>query len=128
MNSVSLIGRLGQDPELRYTQNGTSVCNLSIAVADNYGDTKQTYWFRATCWQKLAEACAQYTHKGSQIGITGKLITRSWKTNSGEDRVSTEIMASTVDFLDPKPDQAVPREEPSSSGPSVPPMEDDVPF
>lgn len=104
VNKVILVGRLGQDPELKYTPSGASVCNFSLATSENWVDksgqkAERTEWHRIVVWGKLAELCNQYLSKGRQAYVEGKLQTRSWEDQSGQKRYTTEIMASTVQFL-----------------------------
>lgn len=107
MNRVMLIGRLGKDPELRYTKKGTPVTNLSIATNHTFKDDsgsmqEQTEWHRVVVWGKQAEACQQFLGKGRLVFAEGRIATREWNDNSGNPRKTTDIMASTVRFLDSK--------------------------
>jgi len=102
MNQVCLIGRLGQDPEVRYTSNGTAVASLRVAVNDRYGDSQRTYWFTVICWNRLAELVSEFVSKGSKVGISGKLTTRSYENRNGDTIYLTEIVANQVQFLDPR--------------------------
>ncbi len=130
MNSISLTGRLGQNPELRYTQTEKPVCNLSVANTTGFGDNRQTHWFTVVCWQGQAEAVAQYLHKGSHVAVTGRLVTRKWEDQDGKNRVNTEIIANTVDFLDPSaPKDMIPPEQiPGDSNGSATQMNNEIPF
>ena len=131
MNSISITGRLGQDPELRYTQTEKPVCNISVANTTGFGDNRQTHWFTVVCWQGQAEAVAQYLHKGSQVGVTGRLQTRKWEDYDGNNRISTEIVANTVDFLDPSSGDTIPPEQIPNSGPvneAAPLPDGEIPF
>jgi single-strand DNA-binding protein len=119
MNQVSIIGRLGQDPELRYTPSGKAVARMSVAVNDRYGENERTYWFPVICWNGLGETVSQYLHKGSKVAVSGRLTTRSYERDDGEARTITEIVASSVDFLDPKPDVDAPAQDP---------QDDEIPF
>jgi single-strand DNA-binding protein len=103
VNKVIIVGNLGKDPELRYTQSGVAFCNISVATADqwtNQGGQRQekTEWHRITVWKKQAENCAKYLRKGSSAYIEGRLQTRSWE-ESGQKRYSTDIVAEVVKFL-----------------------------
>lgn len=103
-NKVTLVGYLGRDPELRYTAQGTAVCNLSIATSekrrDTYGDQREiTTWFRVTVWGKQAELCDQWLRKGSQAYIEGQLRLAEYTSREGEKRFSLEVSASDVKFL-----------------------------
>ena len=131
MNSVQITGRLGQNPELRYTQTEKSVCNFSVANTTGFGDNRQTHWFKIVCWQGQAEAVAKYLHKGSQVGVTGRLTTRKWEDNDGNPRVSTEINAINIDFLDPPsgdiiPPEQIPNANPNNKAALLP--GDEIPF
>ena len=145
LNSVHIIGRLGRDPELKYAVNGTPICNLSVATDESYTDrdgnkVERTEWHRIVCYQKQAEACGGYLQKGSLVFVDGKLQTRKWQDQQGQDRYSTEIVASRVQFLERKGDggqsQPQPQRQQSSqtrkhSAPAFPSEAsgmDDVPF
>ncbi|MBW1928861.1 MAG: single-stranded DNA-binding protein [Deltaproteobacteria bacterium] len=120
MNQVSIIGRLGQDPELRYTPSGKAVSRMSVAVNERYGENERVYWFPVICWNGLGETVSQYLHKGSKVAVSGRLTTRSYETEDG-NRTITEIIANSVDFLDPRPSDNGPREE-------APIPDDEIPF
>lgn len=107
VNKVIIIGRLGRDPELRYTQSGSPVCNLSVATDESYtgqdgNKVEKTEWHRITAFQRVAENCANYPTKGSLIYVEGSLTTRKWQDQQGQDRYTTEIKAQRVQFLDRK--------------------------
>lgn len=109
MNSVSIIGNLTRDPELRHTPSGTAVCNLGVAVNDRVkrgGEWQDTaYFFDVTVWAGQGESCAQYLSKGKKVGITGKLTWRSWEDKeTGAKRSKVEIVANSVQFLTPRSD------------------------
>lgn len=97
-NKVELIGRLGQDPEVRTTTNGTKVASLSVATSERWrdkttGEQKEaTEWHRVVLWDKLAELAEQYLFKGSEVLLVGKLQTRKWQDQSGQDRYTTEVV------------------------------------
>jgi single-strand DNA-binding protein len=104
VNKVILVGRLGQDPELKYTPSGMAVCNFSLATSDSWTDKngqkqERTEWHRVVVWGKLAELCGQYLAKGRQAYLEGALQTRSWEGKDGQKRYTTEINAKTVQFL-----------------------------
>jgi len=135
INKVILIGNLGADPEMRYTQNGTPVATFSLATTERRkgqdGQAQElTEWHRIVAWQRLAEICGEYLSKGSKVYIEGRLQTRKWKDNSGNDRYTTEIIAREMKMLSPRQNDG------SGSGygsvgepfPEPPPMGDDVPF
>ena len=100
VNKVILIGNLGRDPEVRTTQGGSKVANLSVATSERWKDRntgepkEQTEWHRVVVWDKLAEICEQYLKKGSKVFLEGKLTTRKWTDNSGQDKYTTEILLS----------------------------------
>ena len=104
VNKVILIGNLGRDPELRYTQNGQAVANFTLATSENWTDksgekAERTEWHRIVTWGKLAEMCAQYLSKGRTVYVEGRLQTREWEDRDGNKRQTTEINAQTVQFL-----------------------------
>jgi single-strand DNA-binding protein len=104
VNKVILLGRLGQDPELKYTPGGAAVCNFSLATTESWTDKggqkqEKTEWHRVVVWGKLAELCNQYLSKGRQAFVEGRLQTRAWDDKDGNKRYTTEIMAATVQFI-----------------------------
>ncbi len=100
INRVELLGRVGTDPELRTTQNGTAVVQLRLATDRRNGnEDSQTDWHTVVCWDKQAEAVAQYVQKGERVYVAGRLNHHSWETDSGERRSRTEVHASEVIFL-----------------------------
>lgn len=110
VNKVILLGRLGQNPEIKYTPTGMAVCNFSLATTENWQDKggqkqERTEWHRVVVWGKLAELCNQYLAKGRQVFVEGKLQTRSWEKD-GKKNYATEIVASTVQFLDSGKEQS----------------------
>ena len=109
LNKVMIIGRLGREPELKYTQSGSPVCTFSVATDESYTDNsgqkvEKAEWHRIVVFQKAAENCSQYLAKGSLVFIEGKLETRKWQDQQGQDRFVTEIKAQRVQFLDRKGD------------------------
>ena len=98
INKVILIGNLGQDPELRYTPNGTAVTNLNLATDESYKDRQtgqmvpRTEWHRVVMFGKVAEVAGQYLRKGSKVYVEGRLQTRKWQGQDGQDRYTTEIV------------------------------------
>ncbi len=109
LNKVQIIGRLGQDPELRYSQSGAAMCNLNVATDESYQDrdgnkVQRTEWHRVAVFQRSAENCASYLAKGSLVYVEGSLQTRKWQDQNGQDRYTTEIKAQRVQFLDRKGD------------------------
>ncbi|MDD0851450.1 single-stranded DNA-binding protein [Halobacteriovorax sp. GB3] len=104
INKVILIGRLGQDPELKYTPSGAAVCNFTLATSESWADKsgqkqERTEWHRVVVWGKLAELCNQYLAKGRQCFVEGQLQTRSWDDKDGNKRYTTEINARNIQFL-----------------------------
>ena len=109
LNKVMVIGRLGRDPELKYTQAGAPVCTLNLATDESYKDNngqkvERTEWHRVVVFQKAAENCSQYLAKGSLVFVEGNLQTRKWQDQQGQNRYVTEIRAHRVQFLDRKGD------------------------
>ena len=98
VNKVILIGNLGQDPETRYTPNGNAVVNLNLATDESYKDRQtgqlvpKTEWHRIVMFGKIAEVAGQYLRKGSKVYIEGKLQTRKWQGQDGQDRYTTEVV------------------------------------
>jgi single-strand DNA-binding protein len=104
VNKVLLIGRLGSNPEIRYTNTGTAVANFNMATSENWNDKsgqrqERTEWHRVVVWGKLAELCEKYLAKGRQCFVEGRLQTRSWDDKDGNKKYTTEIVATTVQFL-----------------------------
>jgi single-strand DNA-binding protein len=105
VNKVIIVGRLGGDPEVRYTANSQAVARLSVATSENWTDKQgqkqeRTEWHRVVVWGKMAEVCGQHLTKGRQVYVEGRLQTRSWDDKtSGQKKYSTEIVANTVQFL-----------------------------
>ena len=129
VNKVILIGRLGADPEIRYTQSGTAVANFRMATNNRVkrGDewVEEPEWHRIVAWDKLAETCNQYLRKGMLVYIEGQLRTRSWEDQDGNRRWTTEIHARDMQMLEPKRETG----DTGESRLEPPPIdEDDVPF
>lgn len=105
LNKVMLIGRLGQDPEVRYTQSNTAVATLNLATNERYRDSNGEYqdkteWHRVVAWGRTAEVCQQYLSKGSMIYVEGPLQTREWEDKQGQKRYTTEVKALQMTMLD----------------------------
>ena len=105
MNKVILIGRLGSDPETHWTASGAQVVTMRIATTESYTDragnkVEQTEWHRVAAFQKTAEQCARYLTKGRLVYMEGKVQTRQWQDQQGQERTITEIRAAVVRFLD----------------------------
>ncbi len=104
VNKVILVGNLGNDPEVRYMPNGNAVANLSLATSESWKDQQgqiqeRTEWHRLTAYRKLAEIIGEYLKKGSQIYVEGKLQTRKWQDQSGNDRYTTEVIIDQMHML-----------------------------
>lgn len=158
LNKVMLIGRLGRDPELRYAQSGSPVCNLNLATDESYTDRdgnrqERTEWHRVVVFQRAAENCGKFLTKGSLVYVEGSLQTRKYQDKDGQDKYVTEIRANRVQFLDrragdgmsaeggdgyrtsrpqsrpaPKPAQQPQYDDLGPAFPSEAPVMDEVPF
>ena len=124
-----VVGHLGRDPEMRYTQDGVPVTNFSVATNERWTDRdgqpqERTTWFRVTAWRKMAEACNQYLSKGKQVFVEGRVSASAWVPKDGGDpRATLELTARTVKFLG--------RREPAAGEVEGPPAEmgpDAIPF
>ncbi len=110
INKCEFIGRLGQDPELKYAPSGTAFCNLSVACTEKWKDKQtqepkeHTEWVRCVASGRLAEVCGEYLRKGALVYVSGKMNTRKWKDQSGQDRYSTEIRINEMKMLSGKND------------------------
>ena len=110
LNRVQLIGRLGKDPETRFTPNGKKVAHFSIAVSNRWktreGESKEyTEWVNIEAWDRLGEVCQQYLHKGSLVYLEGRLKTDKYEDKEGETKYYTKVVALTLQFLDRKPEE-----------------------
>ncbi|WP_263433547.1 single-stranded DNA-binding protein [Vreelandella aquamarina] len=116
INKVILIGNLGQGPEVRFTTGGTAVATLNIATSDSWLDRssgqrqERTEWHRVILFKKTAEIAQQYLRKGSKVYIEGRLQTRKWQDQSGQDRYTTEIVANDMQMLDSGGQQQAPQQ------------------
>lgn len=146
INKVIILGRLGQDPEIKYMPNGNAVANVSVATSEKWKDkdtgqvNERTEWHRVVLFGKIAEIAGQYLKKGSQAYFEGTLRTRKWQDNQGQDRYSTEIvvdMKGTMQMLDSgqqqpqqrqAPQQAQQRPAPQQPAQGFDDFEDDIPF
>lgn len=141
VNKVILVGRLGQNPEVRYTPSGAAVANFSVATNEAWTDKsgqkqERTEWHKVVVWGKLAELCSQYLTKGRQAYVEGRLQTRQWQDKDGQTKYTTEIQAQTVQFLGgnstsastngPSPDHTGSSRNESTGDPTF--TEDDIPF
>ena len=99
LNRCEFIGRLGKDPETRYTADSNAICNFSIAVGYKTATKETTEWVRVTAFGKLAGICADYLKKGSQVFIAGRMTTRKWVNKDGVDQYTTEVVADQMQML-----------------------------
>lgn len=154
VNKVIIVGNLGNDPEIRYMPNNEPVANLSVATSETWQDKntgeqrEKTEWHRIVAYRKLADIMGQYLKKGSKVYIEGRLQTRKWQDQSGQDRYTTEIIADNMQMLDSRGDsggsanyapqpQGAPQNTPQSqpkqafTPPAIdndPGLDDDIPF
>ncbi len=140
LNKAMIIGNLGADPEMRYTNNNTAVATLNIATNERYRDSngelqERTEWHRVVAWSRLAETCQKYLRKGSKVYIEGPIQTRSWEDKDGQKRYTTEIKALQMTMLDSR-DSGQGAGTPSGNSSNKPieigddfnSMDDDLPF
>ena len=105
VNKVILVGNLGKDPEIKYTASGAAIANLTLATSESWNDkqsgekVEKTEWHRVVAFQRLAEIMGEYLRKGSQVYIEGKLQTRKWQDQNGQDRWTTEVVANDMQML-----------------------------
>jgi single-strand DNA-binding protein len=139
---VNGIGRLGQDPDIRYTPSGAAVANFSVASDSGYKDkngqwVEKTEWTRCVAWNKTAESIGEYLRKGSMVHITGRLETRKWDDKEGVTRYTTEVVISRIRFLadygradgaSQGQGQSRRPEPPPYESPNNRPGDDDIPF
>ncbi|HCQ28666.1 MAG TPA: single-stranded DNA-binding protein [Flavobacteriales bacterium] len=139
VNKVILIGNLGADPEVRHLENGTPVASLRIATSETYKDRTTgerktiTEWHNVVLWRGLAEIAEKYLKKGNQVYVEGKLRTRSWQGDDGNNRYTTEIVADNLTMLGGRQSAEVPAAAPSPSTKepdidTTPQEDDDLPF
>lgn len=111
VNKVIIVGNLGQDPEVRYTQNSVAIATLSVATSEEWTDKQTqekksiTEWHRCVAHRRLAEICGEYLKKGSKVYIEGRLQTRKWQGQDGVERYTTEIIVKELQMLDGRPQQ-----------------------
>ena len=141
-NKVILVGYLGRDPELRYTPEGTAVCNFSMATTERRkaksGEFQDvTTWFRVTLWRRQAEVASQYLSKGRQVYIEGRLSLTEYQDRDGNTRTSLEVQGSDIQFIGARGDEGSGPREPRADAPShasasapqdAAVTEDDIPF
>ena len=150
VNKVILIGRVGRDPEVRYTSSGSPVATFSVATDESFkaknGEQQQhTEWHKVVAWSKLAEICGEYLTKGKLVYIEGSIRSRQWEDQSGNKRTSYEIIARNMQMLGSRSDSeraasggtrpavtSAQNDERFDSGPEIPPegeiTDDDIPF
>ena len=107
LNKIMLIGNLGRDPELSYTQNGKAIAKFSLAVSrrrrDESGEQREeTQWFNIVTWERLAETCNNFLHKGSKVYIEGRMTSRKYTDKDGIERTVWDVIASEMEMLTPK--------------------------
>jgi len=129
VNKATLIGRLGKDPDVKYTPDGSMVTNFNLATDEQWKDkngekVQKTEWHRIVTFGKLAEICGNYLKKGSLVFIEGKIQTRSWEDKDGVKKYTTEIVANNMKMLDGKKDV---KDEPALCTDGTP-LDDGVPF
>ena len=139
VNKVILVGNLGKDPEVRFTNSGSAVARLSVATSDVWNDRdgnrqERTEWHNVVVWGKQGEHCGQYLAKGRQVYVEGSIRTRSYDDKSGTKRYVTEVVAQRVQFLGggggtrlAQQAESPPADDAQSGG-GQPPIDDDVPF
>jgi len=152
VNKVVLVGNLGKDPEIRYMPNGSAVANLTLATTESWKDKQtgerkdKTEWHRLTVFNRLGEMCGEFLKKGAKIYVEGKLQTRKWQGQDGQDRYTTEIVVDEIQMMDarqntasaqgqsqrPAPQQAAPAQQswgnaPQQAVPQQPPAYQPVP-
>jgi len=147
INKVILIGNLGADPEVRYTPSGAAVTNISIATSEGWKDKQtgemqeRTEWHRVVLFSRLAEIAGEYLQKGSKVYIEGRLQTRKWQDQNGQDRYTTEIVGNDLQMLDsrggagagmgggaPSASKGAPAPAAPAPAPAAAEFDDDIPF
>ncbi|MBT3308689.1 MAG: single-stranded DNA-binding protein [Gammaproteobacteria bacterium] len=153
VNKVILVGNLGNDPDVKYTADGRAIANISIATTESWKDKNtgeqndKTEWHRVVFFNRLAEIVSEYLKKGSQVYVEGKLQTRKWQDQSGQDRYTTEIVANEMQMLGGRSGgtadfggapagggqqqrQAAPQQQaaPAAAAPMMDDLDDDIPF
>lgn len=136
--TVTLIGHLGRDPEIRYLPDGSGVCNFSIATSEKNRDQEYTTWWRINVWGRQAESCNQYLSKGRPVCVQGRVGMRSYTDRDGNERQTLEVHAQSVTFLGSRDSDSGDESEASQSRQSFttdatgrvksPPLDDEIPF
>lgn len=138
LNKAQIIGRVGKDPEIRYSAAGDAIANFSVATSERYKDkstgnaVEKTEWHNVSAFRRLAEIIGEYVKKGSLVYIEGKIQTRKWQDKDGQDRYTTGIVASEMKILTPRGEsepaqQPQPKPAASNQG-SLADLDDDIPF
>lgn len=130
INRVVLVGRLTRDPELRRTQNGTSVASFTLAIDNRLKDANGQYttsFIPCVVWNQQAENCVRFIHKGSLVGIEGRLNQRTYQNKEGNNVQVIEVMCDSVQYLDPKKQEESPKETPTQTAETNKPNNVDVP-
>ncbi|GMR05846.1 MAG: single-stranded DNA-binding protein [Gammaproteobacteria bacterium] len=147
VNKVILVGNLGKDPEVRFAPSGSAMANITVATTESWKDRQtgekqeKTEWHRVVFFNRLAEIVGEYLKKGSQVYIEGRIQTRKWQGQDGQDRYTTEIVANEMQMLGSRPgggdtawnapQDSAPVQQPAAPEASTPPsddFDDDVPF
>lgn len=138
INKVIIVGHLGNEPEMRSMPNGEAVANISVATSESWtdkttGERKEvTEWHRIVLYRRLAEIAGQYLHKGSQVYVEGRLKTRKWQDNNGQDRYTTEIQGDNLQMLGSSQAPSAATPKPTAAQPNQPPatdnFDDNIPF
>ena len=122
VNKVILVGNLGKDPEMKYTASGAAIANITVATSESWNDkqtgekVEKTEWHRVVAFQRLAEIIGEYLKKGSQVYIEGKIQTRKWQDQNGQDRYTTEVVANDMQMLGGRGGEAGGRPQGGSGG------------
>ena len=134
VNKCIIIGNLGKDPEMRYTQDGKAIANLTVATSESWKDKatgekrEKVEWHKVTFFDKLAEIVGQYLKKGSKIYLEGKLQTRKWQDKDGHDRYTTEIVGNEMKMLGGKGEGETQQQKAPAPAASSNDFDDEVPF
>jgi len=143
VNKVILVGRLGAEPETRAFPDGGSICNLRVATSESWKDKtsgerkERTEWHRCVLRNKLGEIAQQYLHKGSQVYLEGRIQTRKWQDQDGNDKYATDVVCSQITMLDSKSQTDQPQQRETQAQQPAPAqalgntsdyLDDDIPF
>lgn len=135
VNKVIIVGNLGNEPEMRTMPNGEAVANISVATSEawvdkNTGERREvTEWHRIVFYRRQAEICGEYLHKGSKVYVEGRLKTRKWQDQNGQDRYTTEIQGDVLQMLDNRPSNSLAQTSGTNTGPKQGDnFDDDIPF